>query len=235
MIYTTSANLSNPSISLTGGAGKWSIYFGAWANDDSGSVAEFSDGTNTYNAVAYGSVWKTTTLNGGSTWTDADMVVGNAPDISQDQKLDFHFPSTSTFNPASSSSTDEYLVFAADTCGGLHQEGYVGFSDVHYLMKKVTVNAVRKDGQPNSVITNYPNPVISGNATTITFSLQNASDVNLVVTDVLGRTVAQLSEGKLSGGAHEISFTTKNLSPGVYNYSIRAGSETAYGAMNVIR
>ncbi|MCB2205320.1 T9SS type A sorting domain-containing protein [bacterium] len=61
---------------------------------------------------------------------------------------------------------------------------------------------------------NYPNPF---NPTTmIKFSVPEQSHVRLVVTDALGRQVAELVNGNVDQGLHEVQFDASQLSSGTY-------------------
>jgi len=61
---------------------------------------------------------------------------------------------------------------------------------------------------------NYPNPF--NPTTTIRYNAPEASHVRLVVTDALGRQVAELQDGRVEAGLHEVQFDGANLSSGTY-------------------
>ena len=65
---------------------------------------------------------------------------------------------------------------------------------------------------------NYPNPF--NPSTTIRYNAPEASHVRLVVTDALGRQVAELQDGRVEAGLHEVQFDGANLSSGTYIASI---------------
>jgi len=75
---------------------------------------------------------------------------------------------------------------------------------------------------------NYPNPfsLRRGETTTIAYELKTASDVQLVIYNMMGQEVARLHEGLKSMGRHVVRFEEKNLVAGVYFYRLRAGSAT---------
>jgi hypothetical protein len=50
------------------------------------------------------------------------------------------------------------------------------------------------------------------------------SQVKLDVFNVTGQKVAQLINGKMSAGIHEINFDASGFSSGVYFYQLKAGS-----------
>ena len=67
---------------------------------------------------------------------------------------------------------------------------------------------------------NYPNPF--NPATTINFSLAADSKVSLKIFDVIGQEVAQLVNGQLAAGQHNVNFDASSLNSGVYFYKIEA-------------
>ena len=69
---------------------------------------------------------------------------------------------------------------------------------------------------------NYPNPF--NPTTTIKFELPKASQVNLTVSDILGREVSVLVNERRDAGVHEARFDGSSLASGVYFYRIQAGS-----------
>ena len=71
---------------------------------------------------------------------------------------------------------------------------------------------------------NYPNPF--NPATTIAYDLAAASDVRLVVHDLLGREVATLVDEHRVAGRYEVAFDASGLSSGTYLYTLRAGDFT---------
>ena len=67
---------------------------------------------------------------------------------------------------------------------------------------------------------NYPNPF---NPTTIiSCRLPLAGDVKLTVFDILGREVAQLVNGRLEAGRHEVAFDASGLPTGTYFCTLEA-------------
>ncbi|MFQ5633132.1 MAG: LamG-like jellyroll fold domain-containing protein, partial [bacterium] len=68
---------------------------------------------------------------------------------------------------------------------------------------------------------NYPNPFNPGTA--IRFQLPEASEVSLVVYNTLGEVVAELLNGRMAAGAHEIAFDASRLASGIYFYRLQAG------------
>lgn len=67
---------------------------------------------------------------------------------------------------------------------------------------------------------NYPNPF--NPITTIKYDLPDASDVSLIIYDILGRKVKELVNTKQQTGRYEIQFDASNLASGIYIYQLIA-------------
>ena len=68
---------------------------------------------------------------------------------------------------------------------------------------------------------NQPNPF--NPTTTINFNIASASQVELVVYNVLGKEIARLVDGELSAGQHDIVFDASAMSSGIYFYRMTSG------------
>lgn len=86
---------------------------------------------------------------------------------------------------------------------------YVGIED---LKEKSPYNL--------SLEQNYPNPF--NLTTTIKFSSKFKQHVEIVIYDVLGKRITTLFEGISNLGEHELEFYAKDLSSGIYYYSLRS-------------
>ncbi|MFZ2324569.1 MAG: T9SS type A sorting domain-containing protein, partial [Ignavibacteriaceae bacterium] len=79
----------------------------------------------------------------------------------------------------------------------------------------------QEDNQmPNSFALeqNYPNPF---NPTTqIKFSVPQASNVKIIITDILGREVTTLVNDNLAAGNYSVNFNASSVSSGVYFYTL---------------
>jgi hypothetical protein len=73
---------------------------------------------------------------------------------------------------------------------------------------------------------NYPNPF--KNTTTILYTLPEAGHVNLVLTDLYGKTMATLADGPHNAGSHSVTVdpAALHLTPGVYLYKIIFNNST---------
>ncbi|MCK6604867.1 MAG: M12 family metallo-peptidase [Ignavibacteriaceae bacterium] len=75
-----------------------------------------------------------------------------------------------------------------------------------------------------SLAQNYPNPF--NPATTISFSLAEASKVTLEVFDVLGNKIATAANGSFQAGYHNVRFDASLLNSGLYIYTLNATAES---------
>lgn len=108
-----------------------------------------------------------------------------------------------------------------------------GYSDT-LMGKRITVTATGSSveetslgGMPTAYAlgNNYPNPF--NPTTVVSYQLPVASQVRLVVYDMVGREVAVLAEGMRNAGEYRVRFAPDVLSSGIYFYTLRAGSFTA--------
>jgi hypothetical protein len=114
------------------------------------------------------------------------------------------------------------MVFGlADSAGN----SYVvyGYS-ITVMRKLITTGIAPETGNvpaTYSLSQNYPNPF---NTTTVVgYQLPVASDVKLVVFDLLGREVSVLVNERRETGVHEVKFDGSGLSSGVYFYQLHGG------------
>jgi Secretion system C-terminal sorting domain len=83
----------------------------------------------------------------------------------------------------------------------------------------------RQNGIPREfyMSPNYPNPF--NPSTTIEFGLPKASQVQIVVYNVLGQRVAVLLDRSMKAGNYKMVFEAGRLASGVYFYVLRAGEK----------
>ena len=70
------------------------------------------------------------------------------------------------------------------------------------------------------LMANYPNPF--NPTTNIQFALPSNSNVKLTVVNALGQVVAELDNGELNAGIHDVTWSAANMTSGIYFYTIQA-------------
>jgi hypothetical protein len=92
--------------------------------------------------------------------------------------------------------------------------------------------------EATALLPSYPNParVGSGMAVTVPFSLAEATDVRVVVYDVLGREVAVLADGAMEAGSYEVSWSeAAGLPSGTYVVRLEAGAFARTQRLTLVR
>ncbi len=72
-------------------------------------------------------------------------------------------------------------------------------------------------------------------AVVIEYALPEASEVKMVLYDVLGREVLRLVEGSQAAGRYVVRFEASGLSSGMYFYRMEAGSFSRVHKMVLLR
>ena len=80
---------------------------------------------------------------------------------------------------------------------------------------------------------NYPNPFNPN--TSISFTLNNSSSVQLSVYDVKGAMVANLVNGQIAEGTHSVDFNASDLTTGVYYYTISVNNVASTKKMMLLK
>ncbi|MEA1875945.1 MAG: T9SS type A sorting domain-containing protein, partial [Bacteroidota bacterium] len=73
----------------------------------------------------------------------------------------------------------------------------------------------------NSLDQNYPNPF--KRSTEISYELGQAQDVSIEITDMTGRTVMLVDQGRKPAGTHTYMVNAQSLESGIYFYTLKAG------------
>lgn len=107
--------------------------------------------------------------------------------------------------------------------GGVYDSGLGAWSNVWSFTTGLGTSIESPDlPTVYSLSQNYPNPF---NPTTIiSYGLPEASDVQIVVFNMLGQRVATLVNERKTAGWHESKFDASNLSSGIYFYRLTAGN-----------
>ncbi len=96
-----------------------------------------------------------------------------------------------------------------------------------------TSNEVENGVKSFALEQNFPNPF--NPMTTINFSTPAAGKVTLTVINMLGQTVATLTNGILPAGKHAVNFDASTLASGVYLYRLQAGNAVQMKKMTLLK
>ena len=151
--------------------------------------------------------------------------------------------STVLASPALTGKADSTGLDVMSTSFGLSAGSHTitlsgGGANVDYvqLIRESVATAVEKQtGVPLTFALeqNYPNPF--NPATTIRFTLPKASNMTLIVYNILGQKVATLYDGHMNAGAQSVLFDASKLSSGVYIYRLVAGDFTSQKKMMLLK
>ncbi|MCU7497454.1 MAG: T9SS type A sorting domain-containing protein, partial [Ignavibacteria bacterium] len=84
-----------------------------------------------------------------------------------------------------------------------------------------------------SLSQNYPNPF--NPATSISYSIEKAGPVKILVYDLLGNKIATIVNEFQNAGTHKVSFDATGLTSGVYLYTIESGSFRSTRKMTLMK
>ena len=145
-------------------------------------------------------------------------------------------PFSNFYYPISIKSIGFKLASEQET--GVRYSGSIFLDNLEVVYPELTSVSNEEIGDadiPNSASLdqNYPNPF--NPSTNISFSIPNASQVDLEVFDVLGRRVASLVDNKLQAGSHTIRFDASKLSSGIYLYRLSTNETSISRKMTLIK
>jgi len=146
--------------------------------------------------------------------------------------LNYNYSNLDTFRftiPGQSQGANVQYYFAAqDSLGnfvgtyplggrGLNPPGTVSPST---LLQYTVLTGIPSNNEPAefSLSQNYPNPF--NPMTSIEFNLPKSANVKIMVNDLLGREVVELTNLNYSAGKHTVSFDGKNFPSGIYFYTM---------------
>ncbi len=229
--------ISWPTVGRTALANQFAVFYQTHL---AGDTEVFTDDTGTV-VFPYGSIFYSSTSNGGQTWSDPTPFMVNNPSASQ--KYDFRFPQVSSLNPTVTAGIVYHAMFSVDSSAGFVDSarsaaaGNVpGFDIINYAYATTApLSGVTNGEDPASLlaIPSYPDPFAS--STNIQFTLPSESTVLLTVSDMLGRTVGTLANGRLGAGEHSFVFNGADLPNGVYRYTLRVNGESITKSMSLLR
>lgn len=80
----------------------------------------------------------------------------------------------------------------------------------------------------------YPNPISASEILKADFNLNNGTDVEIEIYDLLGNKVKDVVSGYYAGGEHTVDVSITDLTAGVYVYTIKAGNSVASKKITVV-
>lgn len=134
--------------------------------------------------------------------------------------IDYSF----TIDPKFGDDKAEYWIKAKideniESCRGNKSRVVDGNSIIQW--KRASNNREKSNKTKFIVKENYPNPF--NPVTTIRYTIPSKTNVSIIVYDTFGKKVRELINQFQKKGTHSIKFNAKDLSSGVYYYSINAG------------
>lgn len=140
-----------------------------------------------------------------------------------------------------SSSYDRSVVISKSGTVAYKGKGFVNsdaddvFISIQTELAIATSNEEDNAETPTSITLeqNYPNPF--NPSTTISFALDEPSEVSITVYNMLGVKVTTIENSFRSTGEHSIAFDATNLSSGIYIYRLTAGSTSLTKRMTLLK
>ena len=151
--------------------------------------------------------------------------------LDRDAGCVFQDEGTWTFNEVKYHSVPVELIPTTPLVPQWPEPGSVPF----HVDDTVGVPGVKQIESPKSFALNqnYPNPF--NPLTSITFSLDQVSDVSLKVYNLKGEAVAELASGVHGTGQHAVIFDASQLASGVYLYKLEAAGRTLVRKMLLLK
>lgn len=148
---------------------------------------------------------------------------------------------TENFRQSAHTSTIDNLPIGSLIWDDVEFAGYNSASDYRKVIAKYValggfttgVKAARNAATDIVLSQNYPNPF--NPSTTIHYALPHQSYVTLTVYDILGQEVAELVNGVIDAGNHDVKFDASQLASGVYFYRLQAGGAVQTKRLMLLR
>ena len=129
----------------------------------------------------------------------------------------------------------------------VHGQDFGGPTDRDPSRGEYNLTVTKMDGSPIRVVNNedgetphkfaldqnYPNPF--NPATSISYSIPEALEVELSVYNILGQRVATLVNSLQTAGSHTVQFDASHLASGLYLYRIKAGNNVSVKKMMLVK
>jgi hypothetical protein len=169
--------------------------------------------------------------------TNAPIVISEAGTTLATANLPFKYQtgSTTKLDSTGNDVVSPTFTLAAGTHKLVLSGGGVNV-DYIQLIKQDIKTGVAKDGLVPGTFAleqNYPNPF--NPTTTINFSLAKASNVKLLVYNILGQQVRTLIDTRMNAGQQSVVFDASKLASGVYFYRLETGNFSSVKKMLLLK
>jgi len=232
-IRAPDAFISWATVARTPDSNVFAVFYQTYVEGDTEQINSPADPTQDTSFV-FGSIYYQQTNDGGASWSAATPLLAASATTPE---IDYRQPMTSDFNALGASGAQYKVAVVMDTApGNLYRNGIYGFDLHNFGVASVGVSAVNtlQPSQSGGVIpTIFPNPIAS--SANIQFTLASESTVLLTVSDMLGRTVETLANGRMGTGEHTAVFQSGDLPNGVYRYTLRVNGESVTKSMSLLR
>ncbi len=175
------------------------------------------------------------TSNGGSTFAaNTDVMLTDPFNLSNPNPMPV--AGSPTLSGAGTPPSDGFFDMTATFIGAFGSvnwmDGWTEFDPAGY---PVSVEENGLSGIPTAfnISQNYPNPF--NPSTKIVYSVAEASNVKIIVYDVLGREVEVLADGFKAAGIYELTFDAEELPSGLYLYTLESGSTRITKKMTLLK
>jgi hypothetical protein len=171
--------------------------------------------------------WKTSTEKNNRGFEIQNSEVGDQKSEVKWEKIGFVEGSGTTTEPKSYSFTDKNIA-SGKYFYRLKQIDFDGSFDYSNEIE-AGITAPKRF----SLEQNYPNPF--NPVTSIEYSLPNASQVSLIVYNILGQQVAELVNGNIKAGEHTVTFDASKLGSGIYYYRLQSENNISIKKMVFVK
>lgn len=135
-----------------------------------------------------------------------------------------------SFGPGGGYTFSSMLIFQSNIPsnyawgGNLYQPSSTDYSTPMIRMILGDVASLPEEISSSSSLNAYPNP--ANGETTISYSLNKSGNVNIVITDMMGRTVKMMNQGnQVAGTSYNVNLNTSDLDNGTYFYTLSVNGE----------
>jgi hypothetical protein len=174
-------------------------------------------------------VWAIKSTDGGMTWSLPLDLVPMAAQGGDGEFQEAVFPSMATLVDNNIHVTYQRDIAPGHSLGDPTQApNNTTTNDIIYVTAPVTdlvtgVNEATSPSQSFSISQNYPNPFKG--TSRFELNLVKSADATLEIRNVYGQLVSSESLGKLPAGVHAVTLDGRNLSAGMYYFTVNANGE----------